>query len=221
MTITLPRTLRPEEREKAEQLYPKEEFFTQRGIGEQLVAAPLLEQLYEDASESNPPGWAVIQGAVDWRRVGVNADIPEDLLRTLFASYLAVAQPEVDATDEKFRAGIAWARKPVAGSVAPINSIQGEDQSRYRPFDYIVAYVDGQRPEEAVPIPRSTWDFVITQSTAGDLLDIGFEAITRKERLIARSAFDRALNSDDADVTPWAALVLRGSGGGRREFYTR
>src|SRR5438105_15187264 len=59
-SIFVPRLLDDAEREAAKHAYPDEDF-TDRGIGEQLVAAAEMERLYDDARESEPRGWAVLQ----------------------------------------------------------------------------------------------------------------------------------------------------------------
>jgi tetratricopeptide (TPR) repeat protein len=206
-TITLPRRLTPDEREAATVLY-RDEDFTQRGIGEQLVAAPLLEQRYQDAYESNPAGWAVIQAAIDWRRVGLESPLTRPVIRELFSSYLVSAAPDLDPTDDTFQLGLAWARQPVAGSVALLHARHGDDELTFAAFDYILAYVDGQRPEDPVDVPRSTWHFAIRHGSPADLLDIGVAAVTRNENAVADEALRRALGADDPEVAAWGALIL-------------
>jgi cellulose synthase operon protein C len=63
--VRLPTRLDGDDLESARAEYPRE-VVPDRGLGEQLVAAPLLERRFEAAREREPAGWAVIAAAADW-----------------------------------------------------------------------------------------------------------------------------------------------------------
>jgi tetratricopeptide (TPR) repeat protein len=201
--------LNQEDRAAAEQAYPEEDF-RERGIGEQLVAAPLVEQRYDTAREVRPEGWAVVQAAVDWRRIGVPSPVSRSTLRSLFPAYLAEVARHLDPTDELFDIGITWARDPLAGTIALLTTVElAGDQTTYRAFDYVLACADGHGPVEPVPVARAAWDKAIASLGADELLAVTHAALTRAEIDIAKltAAAARGRSRDPA-AKAMAALVL-------------
>ncbi len=205
--IQLQGDLSQEERKEAQRLYPNEDF-SARGIGEQLVAAPLLEEKYDDALDTHPEGWALVQATIDWRRVGLAQPLPEPFLRELFELYLTRARPDIEPTESTWEHAREWALQPVAGSIALVHSSQANGTRLYSPFDYIVAYADGQGDAETVEIPQFAWDHAIEQLSPEDVMTVGFVALTRQERDIAKRALLRARGPDASRETKaWATLT--------------
>ena len=89
--------LSTEDLAEARKHYPAEDF-SSRGIGEQMVAADIVEDVYGSAREACPEGWAVIQAAVDWRRIGVSRPVSRPVLYALFPRYLADVAPHLEPT---------------------------------------------------------------------------------------------------------------------------
>lgn len=201
--------LNQEDQAAAERLYPEEDFHD-RGIGQQLVAAPLVEQRYDAARASRPEGWAVVQAAVDWRRIGVQSPVSRPTLRSLFPKYLAEVAPQLDPTDERFDIGITWARDPLVGTIALLTTVElAGDQTTYRVFDYVVACADGQWSLEPVPVARCAWDEALASLGADDLLAVTHAALTRGEIDIAKQVAAAArARSRDPSARAMAALVL-------------
>lgn len=198
------------ERLDAEQLYEGEDF-TERGIGEQAVAAPLLEIRYESSRTGAAHGRAVLQAAIDWRRIGLRSSIPRSVLRKLFPAYLARVGSSLPPTDANFKKGLAWGLEEVAGSVALLVQAESKEigaEPRYRAFDFIRAYVDGQGGAEAVPIPDFIWKYGIESQRDDDLLFIAFGALSRKNTAVAERVLAVACDSDDNIVSARAALML-------------
>ena len=209
--VMVPRLLTGSEQTAARSLYPHEDFdFAARGIGEQLVAAPLLEQKYDDGFDSDPEGWCVVQAAIDCRRVGHEAAVPEQLLRELFGLYLFAYRLDLEATEDAWQAGLGWAKSPVAGNVALLLPGRIDNSLGYRAFGHIFEYVD--RQVERPAIPRFMWDFAIDNATRQGLVDVGIEALTRQERAIAKQAFRRAETTEEDEhadeAQAWAAVLL-------------
>lgn len=138
-TVYLRSELRGQEKATAERAYPNERFA--HGIGETLVAAPEFIRRYQDAYDSCPEGWAVLQAGIDWRRIGVGRNVHREELRALFPNYLRVVRPTREATDEMFAAGLDWATTPVASHLAPLGRT---DDGAYRAFDVLVEVADGR-----------------------------------------------------------------------------
>jgi hypothetical protein len=85
-TVSLEVHLTPEERARAQELYPREDF--RRGPGEQFVVAWAHDRLYCLGPQASSERWAVIQAAIDWRRAGIARPIPRSALRELAHYYL-------------------------------------------------------------------------------------------------------------------------------------
>ena len=196
-----------EDRARARELYPAEDF-TARGIGEQMVAAPQVEDRYATAREACPEGWAVIQAAVDWRRIGVTGAVSQATLRSLFPRYLAAAAPQLDPGEELFTAGLTWALQPLAGTIALLARAE-PGQDRYRAFDYVLACAEGQGRLEPVPVAGPAWDGAIASLGPDELLVVAQAAIIHEEPGIAMRAAEtvRAAAQDPA-ATARAAVLL-------------
>ena len=198
------------EQEAARALYP-DEVVTQmtHGIGEYMIAAPRLERKlttgrHEAGAPVCPEGVAVAWAAIDWQRVGMTDPISEELLSELYANYLTGLEP----TEERFRRGLEWARRPLYSSLAllsPVGSI--------RPYDHIVAYSDRELGRE---INERSWDRVIEVAEDGDAIELGFVGYARESVERAERAWTRAARSHDAAVAGLSAsnlgVLLEGRG---------
>jgi tetratricopeptide (TPR) repeat protein len=198
----------PEDLAAARELYPEEDFRT-RGIGEQMVAAPMIEDLYAAARESCPEGWAVVQAAVDWRRIGVAGPVSRQILRSLFPRYLFEAAPHLDPGDARFADGVDWACRPLSGTIALLSRARpGQEQVAYHAFDYVLACAEGQGPFEPIPVAVHAWDEAIGSLGADELLAITQAAVARDEMTIARRAADAARRSGDDATVALANVML-------------
>ncbi|MFE7032448.1 tetratricopeptide repeat protein [Streptomyces sp. NPDC057621] len=206
--IVLSRLLREEDRAEAQRRYPHEDF-TDRGIGEQMVAAPLIEGRFNGGREECPEGWAVVRAAVDWQRMGCEAPLTETALRELFVPYLAAGPSHRAATDTAFSTGVDWATETVAGSIALLSEYAAQGECHYQAFPYLPGYVDGRGDPETVAVPEFAWGLAMRHLPPNDLLGIAFAAFTREEPDVAVDALERAHSSNTApSVTAWAALIL-------------
>ncbi|WP_283164937.1 tetratricopeptide repeat protein [Streptomyces sp. HU2014] len=205
--IELSRLFHEEDLPEARRLYEDEDF-TDRGIGERMVAAPLLEETYNGGREGCPDGWAVVRAAVDWQRMGCGAPLTESTLRALAAGYRAAAPPHRVLTDEAFRTGLAWAMRPVAGSITLLGQFPGGTEPSYRAFAYLPGYLDHRPVPEPTAVPDHAWRHAVATVPTGDLLGVAFAAFTREQGDIAVLALERAHDSGDGDVVAWASLLL-------------
>ena len=209
--IDLSRLLRDEDRAEAQRLYEHEDF-TDRGIGEQMIAAPLLEDRLNGGREECPEGRAVVRAAVDWQRMGCEASLTKTALRQLFVHYLAAGPSHRAATDAAFDTSLDWATRDVAGSIALLSEYLGggdDGENHYEAFAYLPGYVDARGDPETTLVPRFAWDYAVQYVPPDDLLGIAFAAFTREEPDIAVSALERAHDSAARrEVIAWAALIL-------------
>lgn len=200
-------TLSPEDLAEARERYPDEDF-GKRGIGEQMVAAEMVEQLYGAAREGFPEGWAVIQAAIDWRRIGVSRPVSRPVLRNLFRSYLAEVTPHLEPGEDLFAAGLHWASDPLVGTIALLTTVDpAQAAATYRAFDYVLACADGQGPFQRTPIAASAWEVAIAVLDAEELLVVTQAAVTQGEIGFARRAAEAA-RRDSADPAAVARATL-------------
>ncbi|MGW3037431.1 tetratricopeptide repeat protein [Streptomyces sp. NPDC001178] len=220
--IVLPRLLREEDLPEARRLYPQEDF-TDRGIGELMVAAPLVEARFNGGRDTCPEGWAVVRAAADWHRMGCETPLTGDALAQLFARYLAAGPSNRAMTEAALGTGIAWATEPVAGSIALLREsrdadagpspsgagAEDGDDRRYEAFAYLPGYLDGRDDPETSPVPRFAWEWAVRAVPPDHLLGVAFAAFTRKEQDVAVGALERAhTDATNRGVRAWAALML-------------
>jgi tetratricopeptide (TPR) repeat protein len=189
----------------AQELYP--DLAVERAFAEQLVAASTLKRKYFDGRQAAPVGWAIVQTACDWRRIGFTRPIKEGELKKLYAIYLS-ARPDIDPSDRLFTDGLRWAREPVAAESALLRRVGTNSQPLFAIFDYIVALADGQGDSAYRPIPDEYWAGGIQLAQPLEIVDIGTTALSRSSYEMARQAFDRAIDSGDTAAAALAANEL-------------
>ncbi len=200
--------LSPEDQAVAQRLYPEEDF-SERGIGEVLVAAPLVEGQYAADREGRPEVWAIVQAAIDWGRIGLSGPVPAARLQSLFPGYLAQVAPHLEATEERFAGALRQALEPLVRTIALLTRASpAATAPAYRAFGYLLARADGQGGEP-VPIARAAWEEAVEAAGDEELLLIANEAMVRGESAIARQAAGAALHrSADSAARAFAALLL-------------
>jgi hypothetical protein len=128
----------------------------QAGDGEltqYLAGAPVLLERYETAPSAAK---ALIEAAMDSRRLGYGVSLPHALLEAAVPGYLTDKQ--WDALDEDWlERALAYATAPCRGSTAPLNRIRARpgqptlDQPHYRLADYLEQTGRHRRYREIVP----------------------------------------------------------------------
>jgi tetratricopeptide (TPR) repeat protein len=208
-TVELPSLLGAGDVAIARGLYPREDFAV-RGIGELMVAAPALEQRFDDAAESCPAGWAAVKAATDWHRMGMTDPVPEAALLDLFRAYVAAHHPQFDADEELYRTALAWAREPVAGGIALLHRVSGpDDRPAYAGSPYLSEYLDTRADDPSAAVPLFAWEYLAERQPAGELLRSAYVALVREESGIAERMFQQvARTADDRDSSAWASLML-------------
>jgi tetratricopeptide (TPR) repeat protein len=118
------------------------------GLGEYLAAGPELVSRFENASDTNPIGRALVHAAIDWRRAGQSRPTREDVLRRLCRIYLESYRSPIDVDESEFEAGLRWAQQ----SVYATSSLLVREEEGFVAFDYLIDYLEIERRE---PIPRA------------------------------------------------------------------
>ncbi|MEU4420976.1 Z1 domain-containing protein [Actinoplanes sp. NPDC024001] len=165
------------------------------GFAEYLAAGPQLMQRW--TAESNrraEVGQALISAAVDCRRAGWSAPIPEDVLTAVFRNYLTPAlrargdlPPAVD--------GLAWASEPLLGASSCLWPLSGDG---YQVADYLVDRTDhGEGRLAETAITRILWDTLLGRAGPEARFLIGTAAYTRGEHDVAEAAMRPLADAGD------------------------
>ena len=124
------------------------------GIGEYVGAAEHIDEALLLGPAVSPVGYALVKGASDWRRIGMNRQVPASLLRLL-------AEPHVDAharaalsEEDSYERGLAWATRYINPTVSLLERM---DTEAFTIYDYALDLITRQ----AEPVPDSTWGLAI------------------------------------------------------------
>ncbi|WP_127552470.1 sel1 repeat family protein [Actinoplanes sp. OR16] len=143
-------------------------------IAQYLAGAPALEERYRTAKDTMPAARAVLQVAMDARRLGYSPALPHALLEQAAHGYLD--DHDWDALgDDWFEQALAYTAKPCHGTRGPLTRIRlRPDQSPpgaqpcYRLADYLEQI--GRTERNAIYPPDSLWRAFSTTVTDPDLL---------------------------------------------------
>jgi uncharacterized protein len=158
---------------------------TRVGIGEYVGAGQHVADQLVLGAQSHPLGYALVRGAVDWRRTGVARPVPASLLPALAAAHLTPRQC-IDLTDsEKYADALAWATREINPTVALLESGDGV----FTVYDFAL---DRLTATDDAP-PAATWRLVVDNSEPGELVTIGYQAkVTYGHDDVAEWAWRRA-----------------------------
>jgi tetratricopeptide (TPR) repeat protein len=173
------------------------------GLAAYLIAGPALERKlttgrHAPGDDECPEGVAVVYAAIDWARCGRTDPISEQALRQLWPAYLRAG---IDTTDEGFKAGLGWALRPVAGTIALLQRSGG-----YEAFDYVVQLV---RDKPSAEPPREpSWSVAVQTATDAQAMSVAISAFEYLRFTDAVTAFARARESSSAEVNATAGYNL-------------
>ena len=208
--VRLERRLTDDELTEAYARYPDEEF--DAGIGEQLVAARVLLDRYDNdrqgAEPHGPHGWAIVQTAIDWVRMDVGRPVRQSELATLYPLYLAVERPN-DEPQSDLTALLEWACRPVGSRLALLQRRHSDDaEPSFLPFDYLVDVADGQGDRPPEPIPDWAWDQLPSLTTPEEVLRAADSAYVRNVPKPSMRLFQAAIDTGHRESAGKAALYL-------------
>ena len=139
------------------------------GIGEYVGAAELIYEALLLGPSVKPVGYALVKGASDWRRIGMNRHVPASLLRLLAEPYLDARVQAALSEEDSYEAGLAWATRDINPTVSLLQRLGAE---AFTIYDYALDLIS----QQAEPVPDSTWRLAIEYGSASELLNIGYSA---------------------------------------------
>ncbi|MBV8541672.1 MAG: hypothetical protein JO364_09355 [Pseudonocardiales bacterium] len=168
------------------------------GLAAYLVAGPALERKlitgrHAPGEDACREGVAVVYAATDWARCGRTDPLSEEMLRGLWPSHLPAG---IRATDDVFDVGLAWALRPVAGTIALL-----QRTGSYQAYDYVVRLVRDKPGAEAPRDP--SWTAALQTATDVQAFAVGMAAYgwSRFEDAMTGLARARESSIDQVAVT--------------------
>ena len=177
-----------------------------------LAGAPALLERYRTAP---PAARALIEAAMDARRLGHGLYLPYGLLEAAAPGYLTDQQWD-ELGEDWLEQSLAYCAVPARGARGPLTRVRPRPGQpahagpQYRLADYLEQ--TGRTTRQALLPPPALWDAVLDHAGQEDLVRIGDEA---ERRGLFRHAFlyyQRAAAAGDANALSWAARLLEQSG---------
>jgi hypothetical protein len=137
-------------------------------------------------------GYALVLGAVDWRRCGIGRPVPASLLRAL-AEFRLDARGRAKLADQRtYEAALAWAIRVTSGD-SPL--LQPAGPEAFTVNDLVLELIRAR----GAAIPEDSWQVAIENASAAELLRIGSiaQAVHGKPG-IAAQAWRKAADRGDA-----------------------
>ncbi|WP_203018215.1 effector-associated domain EAD1-containing protein [Frankia sp. AgW1.1] len=173
-------------------------------VTQYLAGAPELLGRFRNA----PPGArAVIEAAMDARRLGHGPALPRGLLEDAASGYLSDQQWDL-LPDDWFDLALDYAAVPcrgVRGALTRIRPRPGQpipSEPRYQLADYLEQHARASRRLRVVP--TALWDCLVSHATPRDAALLAARASSRLLHRHAIPLFGRALSTGD----PWPARGL-------------
>ena len=168
------------------------------GLGEYVGAAQLIDENLRLGPSVSPVGYAIIRGAADWRRSGINRPVPSALLPSLAVSYLNENKRYEINVSHIYAAALEWATHEINEEVS---LLQQTGSDSFAVFDYALDLLSA----EAEELANDIWPVVIDAATPAELLNIGYTAwVSYGVVQIGLEAWTRAAESGVPGVAPKA-----------------
>jgi cellulose synthase operon protein C len=223
-TIVVPAEASGHDRAKTDRPNPGED--DHHGIDARMTDISVLERRYRAGQAERDAdaradrigfsGWAVVQAAADWQRMGMSRPVTEGELRELSAVYLA-PEPQGQASgldDAQWAAALQWAvTEPPDATAALLREVPpphppqkpGEAAGRaYQPAGFLVGARD--QPD----IPAAAWEFALRRCDAFEVVIVAEAADKLADPVVAEAARRQATLSLDPSAASLAGLRLAG-----------
>lgn len=181
-------------------------------ITQYLAGAPVLLERYRHAW---PAARAIMDAAIDARRLGLGTAIPEALLERAASGYLA--DPQWDSlTDNWFDTALAYVLEPCLGAPGPLTRIRPRpdqavpQQPHYRLADYLEQSGRAQRGDSSGPMPL--WDAFVLHAPPADRPALAAEAADRFLYGPAIRLYADAITNEDGAATRAVGDLLAEAG---------
>jgi tetratricopeptide (TPR) repeat protein len=188
------------------------------GLAEYLASGPELLRDWDNAWEPGtyPRGAALVAAAIDCRRAGHTEPMSRRLLEELSVLHLA-RRGKVGDSAEPSDSAWEWATR-IRRSTASL--IEGNDETGYDVFDYLVDTAQRRTGREA--IPDEVMSIILRHASPADAANVGSVAYEQRRYAMAARALRQALERMSGDpgtdhpdtlaVRHSLALVLYGRG---------
>ncbi|MCG7209441.1 hypothetical protein [Streptomyces arenae] len=170
-------------------------------ITQYLAGAPALLERYRTATR---PTRAVIEAAMDARRVGHGVSLPLALLDAAAEGYIPGAQWDL-LRDDWLESVLINTNRPLRGTRGPLTRIRDHTgavapaQARYRLADYLEQHARTHR--RTVRLPASLWNALLDHGSSADRIRLAQAAQSRGLLHVAGQFYEKAA----ADGSPHAA----------------
>lgn len=172
-------------------------------VAQYLAGGPALLERYRTAPAAAK---AVIEAAMDARRLGHGPDLSRDLLRRAAPGYLTGRQRE-GLTEDWFEDALAYTGTPCRGLSGPVASCHRDASPPvYRLADYLDQWA--RQARAAVLVPASTWDALQEHGAKQDLPAIAQEADRRHLYRRAVALYEPAAEAGDVEALLVSAHYL-------------
>jgi len=181
-------------------------------ITQYLAGAPALLERYRTAPDG---ARALIEAAMDARRLGHGPALPLALLEAAAPGYLSDTQWDLLA-DDWLEQALAYNAKPLRGARGPLTRIRPRPgslalaQPHYRLADYLEQH--SRRHRHATRAPASLWYALIDHAPAADRLTLAEAAHTRGMLRIAVHLCATTASADKVRALQLTAEWLAGAG---------
>ncbi|MFH9829082.1 tetratricopeptide repeat protein [Streptomyces bobili] len=188
-------------------------------ITQYLAGAPALMERYDTAP---PAARALIEAAMDARRLGHGLALPQALLEAAAGGYLTDTQWDL-LDDGWLGQALTYTTAPLRGARGAVSRIRPRPgpgpgpgpgqtepaQPHYRLADYLEQH--GRNSRGTVPAPAALWDAFIHHATHTDRAALAQEAQSRGLLRVAFHLYRAAAEAGDADAVRQTADLLRGA----------
>jgi TPR repeat protein len=213
-TIHLSRDLSADERPRAERhrddarIAAALDHPSHVGFAEYLAAGPATLDRWRSARNGEHPiAGAIISAAVDVRRAGFVAPVPQALLEVLYEQYLETRDRAGRHRLPSFDEALMWAAEPVRGASGCLNPVS---EARYDPFDYLTDHA--QNTGSIRDIPDAVWDAALAHVTAEDLTAVAYAAFQAGRLSVSEAAYRRAAEAGNAGAMNNLGVLLNDKG---------
>jgi tetratricopeptide (TPR) repeat protein len=177
-----------------------------------LAGAPALLERYRTAP---PAARALIEAAMDARRLGHGLYLPYGLLEAAAPAYLTDQQWD-ELREDWLEDSLAYCAVPARGARGPLTHVRPRPGQpaptgpQYRLADYLEQI--GRTVRQALLPPPGLWDALVVHAGQEDLVQIGYEAELRGLFRHAYIFFQRAVVAGDPDALRQTASLMARSG---------
>lgn len=207
----VPEGFSPAERQRAQQLIGDQRIrialeTKDAGFTQVLAAGPALINWWQNAREHNCYGRAVIDAALDARRVGAQAPLTRDFLSAAAPAYLTPRQ-QATAPEDWLNRGLAFATTPLHGAAAtlsPIATGMGHTAG-YVVADYL--HQHARQVRRTTPLPEGAWAALVGHHDPADTFRLGENAY-RRMTPHAEALLRQAVDGGEAGARYWLADLL-------------